>query len=98
MTRADVIGEGLFERADLRPTDVLTASQHTENSLFEVRAQIGDLLAEAEGWHVHGDHLRPPLRPRISRTSPVPDRDAISHCSRPKGSDRGSPVRLSELR
>ena len=79
MAAVHACGKGVFKLLDLRSADVLTAAQHVQHRLFEVLAQIADLLAEAEGGHLHKQKLK-----RISRTNPVPVRGSISRCSPPK--------------
>ena len=84
MAAAADYGEGLLELFDLRSTDVLATAQHVQHRLFEVLAQITDLLAEAEGRNPHKQNLK-----RICRTTPAPVRGSISRCSPPRRSGRG---------
>ena len=79
--QAEAGGKRVFKLLDLRPADVLAASQYIQHRLFEVLAQIADLLAEAEGGNLHKQNLK-----RISRTTPAPVRDSISRCSPPRRS------------
>ena len=84
LAAADADGEGFLKLFDLRSADVLTATQNIQHRLFEVLAQIADLLAEAEGRNLHKQKLK-----RIRRTTPVPVRGSISRCSPPRRSGRG---------
>jgi hypothetical protein len=52
-------GKGLLKDADRRPADVLAPAQHLEHRLVQVVTELLELLAEAEGGHLHGANLKP---------------------------------------
>ena len=83
---ADAGGKGLLKLLNLRSADVLPAAQHIQDGGLKIRAQIRDLLAEAEGRHLHKAKLK-----GLSRTSPAPVRGSTSHCSPPRRPARDSP-------
>ena len=51
-------GKGLLKQADGRPTDVLASAQHLEHRLIQGVTELVELLAEAEGGHLHGANLK----------------------------------------
>ena len=64
-------GKGRFKGLDLAPADVLAAAQHPQHGVIEFRPQVGELLTEAEGRHLHKGNLKPSLQ-----TTAVPVLDA----------------------
>ena len=44
-------------------TDVLAAAQHLQNGLIKSFSELLDLLAEAEGGHLHAGELKPLVMP-----------------------------------
>ena len=71
MGRADHRREALFKGLDFGAADVLPAAQHTQRGFIEFRPQVGELLTETEGRHLHGWHLKP-----VPRTTVALVRDA----------------------
>ena len=58
MGRFHTRGEGIFKGFDRSSADVLAAAQNLEYRLLKIRAQIADLLAEAEGGNLHEANLK----------------------------------------
>lgn len=46
-------------KAAIRAPDVLAATQHLQNGVFEAFTQLMKLLGEIEGGHLHGGNLNP---------------------------------------
>ena len=72
MGRAHAGRKGGLKRLNLIAADVLAAAQHAQDSVIKLLPQIGKLLTETEGRHLHEGNLKPSLR-----TIAVPGRDAI---------------------
>jgi hypothetical protein len=47
-------------------TDVLATAQHLQHGLIKSLSKLLNLLAEAEGGHLHGRQLKPVAMPAIA--------------------------------